>query len=230
MSGWPKPRPELTEEQRAIYEDWNQEFSGVVLGERFGWISRFNNDFAASSARPGYRTLELGAGTGTHLPFEPAGEYVAIERSAQVAALIPERPGLEVLVADCEDRLPYDDASFDRVLAIHVLEHLYNLPATLAEVARVLKATGVFSVVIPCEGGLGYALGRQVTVRRGFEKRYGVPYEWIIRYDHCNTAREVMAELRSLFEVRRQRFFPFKIHAVDMNVVIGLELGLKSHH
>jgi SAM-dependent methyltransferase len=229
MVDWPKPRPELTKEQTAIYEDWNREFSGVVLDERFGWISRFNHDFAASSARPGGRTLELGAGAGTHLPFEPAGAYVAVERSAQVAALIPERPGLEVLVADCEDRLPYEDASFDRVLAIHVLEHLYNLPVTLAEVARVLKSTGVFSVVIPCEGGLAYTLGRQVTARRGFEKRYGVPYEWLIRYDHCNTAREVMVELRSFFEVRRRRFFPLMVPATDMNVVIGLELGLKSH-
>ena len=58
-----------------------------------------------------------------------------------MAARIRERhPGVEVLVGDCQQRLPFDDGSFDRVLAIHVLEHLPNLPAALAEIRRLLQA------------------------------------------------------------------------------------------
>ena len=112
--------------------------------------------------------------------------------------------------------------------AIHVLEHLYNLPAALDEIARVLKPGGIFCVVIPCEGGRLYSLGRRFTTKRIFEKRYKTPYEWMIRQEHCNTAREVLVELERYFRVRTRRFFPLRVPAVDLNLVIGLELSLHS--
>jgi SAM-dependent methyltransferase len=225
---WPKERAPLTEEQSAIMEDWIHEFLTSVKTARFGWVSRFDHSFPTRSASSAIRTLEIGAGTGTHVQFEPRGEYVALEGSAQLAAQIPDRQGLSVVVADCEQRLPWDDDSFDRVLAIHVLEHLYNLPAALDEVARVLRPGGVFCVVIPCEGGGLYSLGRRLTTKRIFEKRYKTPYEWMISQEHCNTAREVLAELNRRFEVRTRRFFPLRVRAVDLNLVIGLELSLRG--
>jgi len=205
-------------------EDWINEFLTNVKPSRFGWVSRFDHTFPVRSASPERRTLEIGAGTGTHVQFEPVGEYVALEASDQLAVQIPKRDGLSVVVADCEKRLPWDDDSFDRVLAIHVLEHLYNLPAALEEIARVLRPGGILCVVIPCEGGRLYSLGRRFTTKRIFEKRYMTPYEWMIRQEHCNTAREVLAELDRHFRVRTRRFFPLRVPAVDLNLVIGLEL------
>ena len=111
------------------------------------------------------------------------------------------------------------------MLAIHLLEHLYNLPAALDEVARVLRPDGVFSVVIPCEGGALYSLGRHFTTKRIFEQRYQVPYEWMIRQDHCNTAREVLTELASRFHIRRRTYFPLALPSPNLNLMIGLELS-----
>jgi SAM-dependent methyltransferase len=222
---WPKERPSLTDDQSAIMADWINEFLTRVKPSRFGWLTGFDHRFTVRSYAGGQQTLEIGAGTGTHLPFEPDGEYVALESSGELAAQIPRRHGLSVVVADCEQRLPWDDDSFDRVLAIHLLEHLYNLPAALDEVARVLRPNGVFSVVIPCEGGRLYSLGRHFTTKRIFEKRYQMPYEWMIRQDHCNTAREVLAELESRFQVRRRSFFPLAVPSPESNLMIGLELS-----
>ena len=87
-----------------------------------------------------------------------------------------------------------------------------------------LTPTGRFSVVIPSEGGLTYSLGRKVTSQRKFEKRYSIPYEPIIRHEHVNTAREVVAELLSMFKVVHRSFFPFRVPFVDLNLVIGLTL------
>jgi ubiquinone/menaquinone biosynthesis C-methylase UbiE len=64
-----------------------------------------------------------------------------------------------VIVGDCEDRIDVPEQFFDRIIAIHVLEHLTNLPKALDELVRVLAPGGRLSVVIPCEGGLLYFLG-----------------------------------------------------------------------
>ena len=50
-------------------------------------------------------------------------------------------------------RLDFPDDFFHRVNVVHVLEHLPNLPACIDEVARVLKADGIFQVVAPCDPG-----------------------------------------------------------------------------
>jgi SAM-dependent methyltransferase len=226
MVTWPKERPTLTDEQSAIVTDWVNQFLTEVKPSHFGWLTGFDHTFTVRSYAGGQRTLEIGAGTGTHLPYEPDGQYVALEGSDELADQIPRRDGLTVVVADCEQRLPWDDDSFDRVLAIHLLEHLYNRPAALDEVARVLRPDGVFSVVIPCEGGRLYSLGRHVTTKRIFEKRYQMPYEWMIRQDHCNSAREVLTELTSRFRVRRRSYFPSRVPTVDLNLMVGLDLSL----
>jgi SAM-dependent methyltransferase len=226
---WPKVRPVLTESQQAIYEDWEKYFLGTCKPGRLGWSSRFDHRFAARTAAPRLRTLEIGAGTGTHLEYETEGEYIALEGSETLAAEIPKRDGLSVKIVDVETTLPFDDDSFDRVLAIHVLEHLYNLPATLDQVARVLKPRGVFVVLIPCEGGSLYTLGRRFTTKRTFEKRYDSKYDWLIRHDHCNTAREILHLLFERFAVQQRTFFPLGVPLVDVNVIIGLELGLRHN-
>ena len=90
---WPKERAPLTDEQSAIMADWIHEFRTSVKSTRFGWVSRFDHTFPARSASSALRTLEIGAGTGTHVPFESTGEYVALEASAGLAAQIPRRDG-----------------------------------------------------------------------------------------------------------------------------------------
>jgi ubiquinone/menaquinone biosynthesis C-methylase UbiE len=172
-------------------EDWYAEFLGNLLPGTFGWMDSFNHRYAARTARPGLRTLEIGPGNGSHLEFEDVSsqeEYVALELRESLSNQIGLKyPNVTVAVGDCQESLEYPDDSFDRVLAIHVLEHLDNLPAALDEIARVLKPDGSFSVLIPCEGGRTYAIGRRFTVQRQFEKRYGMPYQWMIEYDHVNT-------------------------------------------
>jgi len=224
---WPKHRAELSPEQHAILADWYETYLGSLLPQQFGWVDRFGHQFVAKSATPGAVTLEIGAGNGSHLRFERGlnAEYVALETNDDLARQITESdPSARVVLGDCQERLAFPDDYFDRVIAIHVLEHLDNLPATLNEIVRVLKAGGVFSVVIPCEGGIGYSLGRRLTTQRIFEKRYHTDYESIIRYDHCNNAREVLGELRRDFRITRLRYFPLGLRAIDLNLVIALDL------
>jgi SAM-dependent methyltransferase len=162
QSVWPKQRAVLTADQQATLEDWYEHWLGL-MPQQFKPIVRFNNSYPLRTYFPNAKTLEIGAGVGEHLHHEEwkNQEYKALELRANLAHDISHNfPGVQVLVGDCEKRIDIADHSLDRVIAIHVLEHLANLPAALDEIQRILKPGGKFSIVIPCEGGFGYALGR----------------------------------------------------------------------
>ncbi len=222
-SRWPKTVAQLTDEQRRIQDDWLRYFH-ERLSDDHGHIVRFNHEYAARSAGPG-STLEIGAGLGEHLRYEDltTQEYHAVElRENMAEAIRRDFPAAVTVVADCQQRLPYEDASFDRALAIQVLEHLPDLPAALGEIERVLKPSGVLSVVIPCEGGLGYSMGRRVTSRRAFERRYKTSYRWLIESEHVNQAHEILCELRTRFHLADVTYFPSLIPLIDLNLLIGI--------
>jgi SAM-dependent methyltransferase len=232
---WPKRLPQLTEEQRGISDDFMRHWH-EILPQRYGLVDRFNHNYPVQHAPADFlRTLEVGSGLGEHLAYEQLRgdqrrEYVALDVRANMVSRLRERhPDLQAIVADCQNRLPYADHFFDRVLAIHVLEHLPDLPAAARELWRVCnKERGVLSAVIPCEGGLAYAIARRISAQRVFEKRYRQPYAWLIKREHINRPAEILAELHPFFEVVHRAYFPCFIPVVNLNLCIGLTLRPKS--
>lgn len=223
---WPKQLPALTEEQFRIREDFYNVWL-TVLPKKYGLLERFNHCYPLRTAQPGTKTLEIGAGMGGHLPFEnlPDQDYTVLELRSDLAQQMPAKyPGVEVVVGDCQLETPFADGSFDRVLAIHVLEHMPNLPAALDEVKRVLRPGGEFSVVIPCEGGWAYTLARNISARRIFEKRYKQSYDWFVACEHVNRPAEIIHELVARFTLTHRSFFPTLLPSVNLNLVIGLTL------
>src|SRR5271154_3889451 len=121
-SSWPKTVPQLSAEQERIREDFVRHWH-EVLPNRYTAIERFNHGYAARSGTGRGRTLEIGAGLGEHLAFEPRQDedYCAVELRGEMAEAIKRRyPQVQTIVGDCQGRLPLEDASFDRALAIHV--------------------------------------------------------------------------------------------------------------
>jgi SAM-dependent methyltransferase len=202
-----------------------------VLPRRGRLIERFNHGYAARTAENCTRTLEIGAGLGAHLAYEDpnAQEYYALELREELAQAIRSKyPRATALVADCQERLPFDDGFFDRALAIHVLEHLPNLPAALDEISRVLREDGRFSAVIPCEGGRLYSLARRMSAERLFEREFGRDYDWYIRSEHINLPWEILMELKKRFRFIHSQYFPFRIRSVGLNLVLGLTMNPRS--
>lgn len=228
---WPKILPELTPEQKRISDDfvhyWHE-----VLPKRFSIVENFNHNYVVRNAPPDFRrTLEIGAGVGEHLFYErltskQESDYYALELRENMAADIRIRfPRVQTIVGDCQERLNFEDGYFDRILAVHVLEHLPNLPAAVEEMYRLSdKSRGVFSVVIPCEGSLAYSLARRLSAQRIFEKRYKQSYRWFIEREHINKPEEIMAELRRLFTIVRRSYFPLGVPLIFCNLCIGLTL------
>lgn len=114
---------------------------------------------------PGMRVLDLGCGRGRHLHAlywdETPIEVVGLDLShGEVKAawdgffdLPPPQPDSDkraanVLAGDAA-KLPFPDASFDRVVCCEVLEHVDDPDAVLAEIERILKPGGLFATSVP---------------------------------------------------------------------------------
>jgi SAM-dependent methyltransferase len=221
---WPKNVPELTPGQKSISDDFMKHWHEVL--PRYGVFEKFNHTYPLRHLPPAgrVRTLELGPGIGGHIAFEPLErqEYHAIELRPSMAAEIRRAyPSVTTVVGDCQNKIPYEDSFFDRVVVIHVLEHLPRLPAALDEVHRVLKPNGVFSVVFPCDPGLLYEFARKISAERIFKARYHLPYRWLIRREHINSPSEIFYLLRQRFELFDTVYFPFFLPLVNLNLCIG---------
>jgi len=229
---WPKILPPLTPEQKRRSDEfmklWHE-----VLPNRYGLIERFNHNFPVRHSPAGFRTsLEIGAGLGEHLHYEkltPEQErnYYCNEFRENMAAEIRRRfPNVRTVVGDCQQRMDFGDGFFDRVIAVHVLEHLPNLPATIREAYRLLnRSTGRFLVVIPTEGSLAYSLARKISAERVWNKRFGGGYAEFYKREHINLPHEILAELDLWFTVESRSFFPLPfLPFVFNNLCIGLEL------
>lgn len=164
---------------------------------------------------------------GEHISYENLNylDYSVLELRDIMAQEIRKRfPNVKVCVGDCQEQIDVEDNSFDRAIAIHVLEHLPNLPKAIEQMHRILKKDGVFQVVIPCEGCLAYAIARKISTERIFKKRYHMSYDWCIKSEHINYPDEIIQELEKFFVIKKKKFFPFTIPLKFCNLVIALEL------
>jgi SAM-dependent methyltransferase len=104
--------------------------------------------FVAAVGR-GKRVLDLGCRSGQLTKHFLEGNSVVgldIDAAAleKAAAL-----GIEPVQANVEERLPFDDASFDAVVAGELFEHLQFPDALVAEIGRVLRSGGVLVGSVP---------------------------------------------------------------------------------
>jgi SAM-dependent methyltransferase len=227
-SKWPKKFAPLTPDQARISDDF-MKYWHEVLPRRYGLVDEFNHNYVVKSSPKDFvRTLEIGSGTGEHLKYERLSDiqrknYVAVDiRENMVAESRKLFPDIQAVVGDCQDRMNFDDGYFDRILAIHVLEHLPNLPAAINEIYRLCdKQRGVLSIVIPCEGSLAYSLARKISAQRVFENRYNQSYDWFISREHINLPDEIFDEINRYFTLKSSTYFPLPIKRQFCNLCIG---------
>ncbi len=224
---WPKTLPTLTAEQEKIRKDFYQMWLDE-LPQKYGILDRFNHRYPLRTANGTMlKTLDIGAGTGEHLHYENLKnlDYTALDLRPEMGARIQAAfPTVKVVIGDIQARLDFPELYFDRILAIHVLEHLPNLPKAVDEIARILQPNGTFSVLIPCDPGFAYSIGRNISARRLFEKRFKQSYDWFIASEHINRPDEIITELRRKFDIAHQRYFPLVVPVKNLNLVIGLTL------
>ena len=147
----------LDERYRAHHTDDKQEF--VFGGDERGAV------FAELVGSPGRRVLDLGCRTGALASYYAKGnEVVGVDVDHEALARASGRLGIDTVWADVEEGRPFDDASFDVVVAGELLEHLADPRAAVAQVRRVLRPGSLFVGSVPnafrLKSRVAYALGR----------------------------------------------------------------------
>ena len=92
---------------------------------------------------PEGRILDLGSGTGAAAPVFGEREVVALDPVSEMLGLSP----IDERVVGYGESLPFEDGSFDGVFLAYVFRNLVSIPATLAEVSRVLRDDGALVVI-----------------------------------------------------------------------------------
>jgi SAM-dependent methyltransferase len=97
----------------------------------------------------GRRVLDLGCRSGAVTRhFLDGNEVVGLDVD-RVALDKAAELGIEPVVANVEEPLPFDDVSFDAVVAGELFEHLQFPGAVVAEVRRVLRPGGLLVGSVP---------------------------------------------------------------------------------
>jgi len=105
--------------------------------------------FQSFGFKEGMRMLEPGCGRGEFLKnFKDLGlDVVGVDASPEAIAFVD---GLDIKLCDIEnEKLPFDDNTFDVIYSKSFIEHLYYPEKYLEEAYRVLKPNGMLLTLVP---------------------------------------------------------------------------------
>jgi len=170
------------------------------------------------------KVLEIGAGTGEHLGFvrHTFDHYVLSDLDAKTLEVAKGKLNNKFgnkLIFETQrgEGLSYADNSFDRLIATHVLEHIYRPHLALKEWRRVVKNGGVLSILIPTDPGIAWRLGRNFGPRKNAIAQ-GIAYDYVMAREHVNSCNNLIALLRHYFPERTEAWWPFPIPSIDLNL------------
>jgi ubiquinone/menaquinone biosynthesis C-methylase UbiE len=170
------------------------------------------------------RVLEVGAGTGEHLPFvrHSFDDYQLTDvdpKTLEVAKnkLADHWNGRVTFQVHRGSSLAYPDNTFDRLIATHVLEHIYQPHLALKEWHRVLKHGGTLSILIPTDPGMAWRLGRHFGPRKNAIAQ-GLAYDYVMAREHVNPCNNLIAILRHYFPNSKEAWWPLPISSIDLNL------------
>lgn len=145
--------------------------------EMFVWQDAHKALLAPAELGPGQRVMDLGAGPGFFAGgladlVTPNGSVDGVDINARFVAdanaRFADNPAVNFHQVE-DHRLPFDDATFDRVICKNVLEYVPDLAGTLTEIRRVLKPDGRIHVIDSDWGFVIVQPWDKDTVSRFFE-------------------------------------------------------------
>jgi hypothetical protein len=215
LGKFPKERPHLSPEMAQVHGMLlraNRE-RATTFSKLSNYLERWMHKRVASERQraetiQNQNVLEIGGGTLNHLKFESdKSHYDVIEPLYDHYGEKPQKTEVNCFYEDISEIS--DDAVYDRIISIATLEHLTDLPATVAKSGMILSESGLFQAGYPNEGGMLWGLSWRVSTGLEYWLRSGHNYAEHMRYEHVNDASEIKLIVKYFFE--DCRFFQFPI-------------------
>lgn len=200
-------------------QSWVMHASHRLTEKKFGNADHFAN------------VLEVGAGTGEHFPYVRHGfhRYVMTDADPQALDVARAKIKNDKVSFDVQagENLGYPDSHFNRVVAVHVLEHIYQPHLVLKEWRRVVADGGVLSILIPGDPGIAWRLGRHLGPRRQALAQ-GIPYDYVMAREHVNACNTLIALIRHYFPERTESWWPCGFPSIDMNLFFACHAVIRK--
>ena len=217
-------RPEPDSEN--YQEMWHQHYADLNYGKGLAaWFMKQSHKWSEERYSEGNHfpiVLEVGAGTGIHIQHvrHSFDKYIVSDvddRHLKQVIFDNQKNGEIIVAKENATNLSYPENSVDRLIAAHVLEHLPNPHLVLREWYRVLKHGAIMTLVLPCDPGLAWRVGRNFGPRAKDEK-LGIPYDYWMAREHINSITNLGSLIRYYFEELEENWRPFFIPGSDLNL------------
>jgi len=231
----------MRQQEDGAWLDYRERFSRVYDGSNYSSpVQRFvmgashrliERDFGPE--RYLSTILEVGAGTGEHFPYvrHRYDRYFMTDLDPKALEVARKKlaswPGHEKIVFETQEgsQAPYADNTFDRVVAVHILEHICQPQLAIKEWARILKPGGMLSILIPTDPGIAWRLGRHLGPRKNALAQ-GIPYDYVMAREHVNSCNSLIALLRFYFKNPRESWWPFPVASMDLNLFFAFNASV----
>lgn len=173
--------------------------------------------------------LEVGAGSLSHVVYEKSYEkYDIVEPKTFLWENADPRQKSRVSNYFASLELIPSGNQYSKIISIACLEHVNDLESHLQSIKGLLSPKGLFVVAIPAEGEFLWWLGWRLTTGLSFWIKYKLNYGVIMRHEHLNNAKEIIAALRKYFCIEKVHSFPFSIKNCRLYITLTCSLRNES--
>lgn len=199
---FPKKRIELPQRFKEIYAEHyknNREGNTTASSMAQKMEAWLHKKVAADVTKDSNKsTLEIGAGTLNQLKYEKTQPYDVIEPFKSLFADSPFLKNVRNIYSDIDE---IDlSTKYDRITAVATFEHVVDLPKVVAKSCLLLNNSGSLRIAIPNEGTFLWTLGWRMTTGLEFQRKHGLDYGILMRYEHVNTAAQIEEVLKYFYK------------------------------
>jgi phosphatidylethanolamine/phosphatidyl-N-methylethanolamine N-methyltransferase len=182
------------------------------------------------------KLLEVGFASGEHVSKVksfPSEEYVGLDINAPatfeyIDALPKEaRDKLKLVKSDAAN-MPFEDSSFDRVVATCLLHHVNEPLKVLQEIRRVTRNGGEVSIGLPTDPGMLNRLIKTFVTYPSMRKLGVASPKTIYALEHPNQVGGLIELARFIFKDDRLKltYSPFRLPTWNFNLMVVIQVQI----